>query len=222
MIIQVLGAQSLGLLGPTNFLKHVIRLALDSGVSPETILLLFLLPLVAALVSAARYLVGIRGLGIFTPVMLAAVLWLTGINPGFYLFLIILATATLSRILLKRVRLHYLARMALLFWLVCVAVLVALFQFKFSLPAVLVLILITQDFIRVQIGKPWRMAMRLIGETILLGLGGWALLSWSFLQQLVLLQPEIMFLGTAVLNFLLGRFTGMRLLEYRRFRRLLK
>lgn len=222
MIIQVLGIQALGSLGPTNFLKHVIRLALDSGVRPEMILLLFLLPLVAALVSAVRYLVGLQGLGIFTPVMLAAIFWLTGINPGAYLFLIILTIATLARILLKKVRLHYLARMALLFWFVCVAVLMALFWFKLSTLSVLILILITQDFIKVQINKGWRIAWRLSLETFILGLIGLVLLSWPLLQRLVLLQPEIMVLGTAVLNLLLGRFTGMRLLEHRRFRRLPK
>ena len=90
MIIQVLGTQALGSLGPTNFLKYAIRVALEQGVQPETIVLLFLFPIVAAFIAATRYLIGIRGFGIFTPAMLSVALLAVGVVPGIFLFLLIL------------------------------------------------------------------------------------------------------------------------------------
>ena len=205
-----------------NVLKPLFEIAMARGVTQETIVLLLLLPLVATFVSAARYLIGIRGLGIFTPVMLAAVLWATGFYPGLFLFLTVMFVATLARLLLKKIKLHYLARMALLFWFICIGALLVLLELQFSLIALLILIFLTQDFIKVQLAKGLRQSLRLSTETLVLGLGGLILLSWRWLQRAAFSQPELTILGTAILNLLIGRFAGLRLLEYQRFKRLLK
>lgn len=224
MITQVLGIQALGPLGLTNFLKYAIRLALEKGVYPETIVLLFLFPIVVAFIAAARYLIGIRGFGIFTPAMLSVALLAVGVVPGIFLFLLILTIATIFRLLMRRLNLkiHYLSRMSLLLWFICLTTFVTLYWFKLSIFPILILILLVEDFIEVQMGKSLRQAMRMTAETFALSLASLALLTWRWLQQFVLLQPELVVLSTALFNFLLGRFTGMRLLEYRRFRRLLK
>ena len=205
-----------------DIFQTLINQAISRGVSTEAIILFLLLPLVGTFVSAARYLVGIRGLGIFTPVMLAAVFWATGLKPSLYLFLIMMVIVTLARLVLRKVRLHYLARIAILFWFLCLVVLVALLKTEVSLLSLLTLVMITQDFIKVQIGKTLRIAIRLSFETFILSLGGMGLLSLGWLQRLALAQPGVVILGTIILNFFIGRFTGLRLLEYRRFRRLLK
>jgi hypothetical protein len=67
-----------------------------------------------------------------------------------------------------------------------------------------------------------REAGQLTLETFILALGSLGVLSWGWLQKELILHPEAIVLGTAGLNIIIGRFTGLRLLEYRRFRRLLK
>lgn len=220
-MIENLLVQRLGPLGPTNFLRHAILAAVNAGVARETIVVLLLFPLVAALIAAARYLVGLKGFGIFTPAMLAVAFLATGISEGLAMFLLILAAATLARTITRRLKMHYLARMSLLLWFVCLAVFGGIFWLRISIFPILILILLAENFIEVQIGKSLKEATSLTIETFILALGSYFLLSWQWLQRAVLTSPEIIVLGTAVFNLLLGRFTGLRLLEYRRFRKLL-
>lgn len=221
-MIEVLLNQPLGPLGPTNFLKYAIRATYQSGVPWGTIVVLLLFPLVASLIAAARYLIGIKGFGIFTPAMLAVAFMVTGITQGTILFLIILVVATAARILIKKLQMHYLARMSLLLWFICLAVFANLLWIKVSIFPILILILLAENFIEVQIGKNLVEATQMTIETFILALGSLVLLQWSWLRGLLLTQPELVVLGTAVFNLVLGRFTGLRLLEYRRFRRLIK
>jgi hypothetical protein len=202
--------------------RFLISQLIGRGVSPETIVILVLMPLVATFVAAARYLVGIRGLGIFTPIILAATFWKIGLWPGLWLFFLIILMVTLTRLALRKIRLHYLVRMALLFWVICLTALFFLFSFNFSLLPLLLLILLTQDFVKIQIAKRLKLAFNFSWETLVLGLGGWVILSWRGLQSLALNYPELVILGTAAIDLLLGHFTGLRLLEHRRFRRLKK
>lgn len=205
-----------------TFLKPLLDQAIARGVTEETFVAILLLPLVATFVSATRYLVGIRGLGIFTPVLLAAVLWQAGINPGLYLFLFLLLVMTLFRHGLSQFKVHYLVRVALLFGFVCLSLLMVLLSLNYSLWPLLLLLFLIQDFLRIQIAQGFKSALRLSLETLLLGLIGMVILSLSFLNRLALNQPELVIIATVVLNFFIGRFAGLRLLEYRRFRKLLK
>lgn len=221
-MIEVLPYQLLGPLGPTNFLKYIVRLAVDAGVSVETVALLLVFPLAISLIAAARYLIGIRGFGIFTPAMLAIAFLSTGTSRGITLFVIILAIATLARLVTRGLRIHYLARMALLLWFICLGVLVYLIWLPLPIFSVLILILLAETFIEVQIGKSLSEAFRVTTETFILALMTLGILQWQWLKQAMILQPELAVLLTAVFDLLIGHFTGLRLLEYRRFRRLLK
>lgn len=214
--------QSLGPLGPTNFLKHAISAAFQTGVPESTIVILLLFPLVAALIALARHLVGLRGFGIFTPAMLAVAFLLTGITQGVALFLLIIGMATLARLSMRRLKIHYLARMALLLWFICLGVFISLFWLQVSLFPILILILLAENFIEVQISKSLHEASRMTIETFVLALISMALLNWQWLHKAVLTWPEVVVLGTAVFDLLIGRFIGLRLLEYQRFRRLIK
>lgn len=221
-MIETLPYQQLGQLGLTNFLKHAVRLAVEGGVSIETVSLLLIFPLAISLIAAARYLIGIRGFGIFTPAMLAIAFLSTGTSRGIVLFAIILAIATLARLVTKSLRIHYLARMALLLWFICLGALVYLIWLPLPIFSVLILILLAETFIEVQIGKSLSEAFRVTTETFILAIMTLGMLQWSWLRRVVILQPELVVLLTAVFDLLIGRFSGLRLLEYRRFRRLLK
>ena len=88
-----------------NFLQYGIRNAVDQGVSPNTIVLVLLFALIAALIAAARHLIGITGFGILVPAMLAVALLATGIRVGLILFVVIWLAATIARFVTKRLRL---------------------------------------------------------------------------------------------------------------------
>ena len=148
-----------------------------------------------------------------------------------FVFLVILFLATISRRILRKLRLHYLPRMALLLWLVTVGILGLVLVSPYlglgqlttiSIFPIVILILLAEEFIAVQIGKSLREAARMTAETIVIALVGYFILSLKLLHDLALAYPHWVVLFPLVLDLLIGRFTGLRLLEYRRFKRLLK
>lgn len=215
----------------TNPLKHTIRSAVQSGVPVNTILLLLLLPVVASLIATARHLVGLRGFGIFLPAALSIAFFAIGPVLGIGLFLLIVAVSTAARVVMRRLkfRLQYLPRMALILWLVSLGVLGVLFTAPLfgnrdivdvSIFPVLILVLLAEDFTRVQLGKSVAVAVNLTSETLVLALISFAALSLEQVQHFALLNPEVLLAGVAVFNFFLGRYVGLRLLEVWRFRKL--
>lgn len=216
---RALRDQKVGPLNFHNFLKHAVRRGVALGVPANTMVLLFLLPLVVALIAAARHFLGIAGFGIFTPAMISVAFLAAGITAGLAVFLVTLLVAMITREVLKRFKVHYLPRMAILLWFICLGIFAFIFAFpEVSIFPILFMILLVENFIEVQAGRSRREAMGMTIETLLIALVGYFLMNWRFLQAFVLLNPEVVILGVLVFNILVGKYTGFRLLEYQRFK----
>ncbi|OGM67656.1 hypothetical protein A2985_00675 [Candidatus Woesebacteria bacterium RIFCSPLOWO2_01_FULL_43_11] len=229
---KLLEEQELGKVWPASPLKYAIRSAIAAQVPVNTIVLLLLLPLIASLIAAARHIIGLRGFGIFLPAALAVTFVATGPIVGIGLFLVIVTTATLIRFTLRKlkVKLQYLPRMALLLWWVVIGVLGVLFLAPLinnsslsnvSIFPVLILVLLSEDFTRVQLGKSAKVAVNLTSETLILALASYFVLTLKPVQEYALLNPEIYLLVIFIFNLLLGRYVGLRLMEVWRFRKLI-
>lgn len=229
---KLLDEQRLGPAWPTNPIKYAIRNAVKAGVPPNTIVLLLLLPVVAALIASFRHLVGIRGFGIFLPAVLSVVFVATGPIVGIGLFLVIVAVSTVTRMLLRRskIKLQYLPRMSLILLFVVLGVLGVLFLAPFinrpditniSIFPVLILVLLAEDFSRVQLGKSAKTAINLTTETLILALVSYIVLTAEAVQEFALLNPEKLILSVSVFNFFLGKYVGLRFRELWRFRKLI-
>lgn len=216
-----------------NPVKYAIRSGVGFGIPAQTITLLLLLPLVAAFIAAARNLIGIRGFGIFLPAALAVTLVATGPILGIALFLVIITVSTLVRMVLRsfKFKLQYLPRMALILWFVVVSVLGILFSAPYfgvvsianvSVFAVLILTLLAEDFTKVQLGKSVKTAIDLTSETLILALFSYLILTLRPVQKFAILNPETLLFGVFVFDFVLGKYTGLRLLEVWRFRKLIR
>jgi len=229
---KTLEEQKLGPVLPFNIIKYAIRAAVAAGVPANTIVLLLLMPLIALVIAAARHIVGLRGFGIFLPAALSVVFVAIGPLVGIGLFMFIVAASTVYRMFLRnlKVKLQYLPRMSLMLWVVCIAVLAVLFLApilqstdltSLSIFPVLILVLLAEDFSKVQLGKSAKTAIELATETVILSLVTYILLTLESLQQAALLHPEILLLSVAILNIILGKYVGLRFLEFWRYRRLL-
>ncbi len=229
---KILQAQELG---PTwrSPLKHLIVRAVQNGVPVNTLVLLMLLPVVAMFVAAARHIVGLQGFGILLPTALSIAFLALGPLVGIGLFLVIVATSTFGRVFLRKIklRLHYLPRMALLLTLTVLCILVVLLLgsdvnlagiTNISIFPVLFLVVLSEDFIRVQLGKSFRTALNITTQTLLLALISYFFLTLWTLQKFAIQNPEALFGAVIVINILLGKFSGLRVLEYYRFRKLLR
>lgn len=216
-----------------NPIKYAIHGAVNSKVPPNTIILLLMIPLITTFIAAARHLVGLRGFGIFLPASLSVVFLATGPVVGLLLFLIIVSSLTLVRVGIKKtkLKLQYLPKMSLILLFVVMAVLAVLFTApalklpdlaNVSIFPVLILVLLAEEFSKVQMGKSVNVAINLITETLLMALISYIFLTLTFVQEFVILNPELLILSLIVINILLGKFVGLRFLEYIRFRKLIK
>lgn len=224
---KVIDDNPVGELTYTNFLRYTIERAAKNGVPVNTLVLIMLFPLAVTLVAASRHLLGIRGTGILTPALLSVAFLATGIWAGVVLFLIVLFVTVISRSLLSNFRLQYLPRVALLLWFVSAGVLATMTlagEWKLAsmtevgIFPILILMLLAETFIDLQSGRSASEARQLIFQTFVLAMFTSLILGWEIVQQLVLLYPEVIFLGLAGLDILMGKYTGLRLSEYFMFR----
>jgi hypothetical protein len=227
---QLLSTQEVKTTWPANFLKVAVRKAVEGGVPANTVVLLLLFPLVAVLVAFSRNVVGVNGFGIFTPAVLSVAFLSTGIVTGLLLFGVILVTATISRLLIRRVKLPYLPRMAFLIWLVSLSVLGLLVLAPtlrvlalgdLGIFPILLFVLLAETFIDAQITRTVEAAVIMTVETLVLALLAFYIISSFLVQALVLLHPEVTALTILIFDLLIGKYTGLRLLEVWRFRDLL-
>ncbi|HWS48955.1 MAG TPA: 7TM domain-containing protein [Candidatus Methanoperedens sp.] len=210
-----------------NMVSFFISKAVLMGVPENTVVLLLLLPLVATIVSLLHYVVGVSGYGIFTPTMMAVALLATGVVGGVALFVVILAITLLSNLILRKYKLHFWpARSITLlfvslgtFGLMSGAAVLGVFEVsKISIFPILFMILLTEEFVRTQLIKSKKEAVRLtIGTLILAGVGALTM-GVGDVQNLVLKYPEAVILLVIVVNLLVGSYGGIRLTEIKRFK----
>ncbi len=230
-LLQDLNDQELGPLSITNFLKHTLRKAIDQGVPATTILMIFFLPLVGATADIFHYLLGLKGYGIFVPAMVMVAFWVTGIVGGLILFMVILLLTLIARKLLYKIKLHYWPRRSLTLWVVSLGTFLltalgprfSLLHLKqVSIFPLLLLILLAEEHTRIQRRRSRRVAVRRTIVTLLLASLATMVISWPPFQKLILLHPELSLLATLAISLAVGRYTGFRLLEYRRFQAALR
>jgi hypothetical protein len=229
---KLIKSQEIRNIWPFNPVKFAIKNAVNSGVPANTIVLLLLLPIVATVIAATRTLIGIRGFGIFLPAALSITFVAIGPVLGILLFVAIVIISTTVRILTRKLKLklQYLPRMALILWFVSFGILGILFSapklnyqplLNVSIFPVLVLTLLVEDFTKIQLGKSLKTAFTLTTQTLILSLISYLFLTYAPFQKLVLLNPEISMILTFVIDIVLGKYLGLRVMEYYRFRKLI-
>ncbi|MCQ3944354.1 MAG: hypothetical protein DPW11_01050 [bacterium] len=230
-LARLIEEHPVGALSWNNFLRYFMERAVKQGVPANTLVLIILFPLAVTLVAASRHLIGIRGTGILTPALLAVAFLATGVWAGVILFGLTLAVTIVSRSLLKNFRLQYLPRVALLLWFVSAGVLSVMFVAgewgydnltSIGIFPILILMLLAETFIDLQSGRSAGEARTLIVQTVGLAIITSLILGWEMVQRVVILAPEIIFFGLAVIDIFMGKYTGLRLSEYLLFGRVVK
>ncbi|PJE59914.1 MAG: hypothetical protein COU85_01105 [Candidatus Portnoybacteria bacterium CG10_big_fil_rev_8_21_14_0_10_44_7] len=204
---------------------------LSLGLPQTTLLYLLGLPVAATLIAFARQIIGIKGFGIYTSLLITLSFLVVGLKYGLVTFLVLIAAGTITRVALKKLRLSYLPRMAIVLTVVAMVLLLAFFAatvfdqtnfLQISVLAVLIMITLVEKFIAAQIDKGGKTAILLTLETIILAIAAYFLISWPAFQSLIFRFPLLTVLISLLLNILLGKWTGLRLFEYWRFRDVLK
>ena len=210
---------------------------ISQGVPQESILLILMLPIVVTLIAFFRQVFGIKAFGIYTPsivtfafLAMAGEAGSKGIKYGVTIFISVILVGMATRYILKKFRLLYLPRVAITLSVVAFSILTVLVlggsMQRTGLATVpifplLVMITIVEKFVSTQIQKGNKTAFFLAAETLFISLVGYFIISANFVVVAVLTHPWIVLL-TIPVNIFLGKWTGLRVLEYWRFKEVLK
>jgi hypothetical protein len=212
-------------------ISPVLQSFLFQGVPFETIVLILMLPIIATFITFLRQVVGIKAFGIYTPLIITfAFLATNGVKYGIAIFVTVIIIGTAMRFVLKPFRLLYLPRVAIMLTIVALLIL-GLLVFggmlkrtglaAVSIFPILIMITLVEKFVTVQIEKGNKVALILALETLFISIAGYFIASSEFLIRAVAAYPWIVLL-TLPINIFLGKWTGLRLTEYFRFKNIFK
>lgn len=214
---------------PWNLLSSLVNYMLTQGVSSKTVILLLMLPVIAMILAFLKQVVGVTTFGLYTPSVIALSFLVLGWHIGLLFLVFIIATGYATRAFMRRWRLLYIPKVAIIITVVSITLLLMLglgtfFEIILGPDTIFVLLImstLSESFLNVKTEEGLYSALLGTGETILAALLCVFIAQWSWLQSMVLAYPE-MVLFTIVFDVFLGRWTGLRLVEYIRFREVFK
>jgi hypothetical protein len=211
-----------------NDLVAFTQWIVDHGVSQTVLELLTSVCIVSTIVSIARYIVGSKTYGIYAPIILAIAYSYTGLKYGLAITFVVILTSLLSYSVLRRVRMHYITRIAAnytILSMVLVLFFVIVDTFGLGLenmsnipPLAFICIATLSDFfIRQYIKKSIKTSVVTLLGTILVAIAGWFVITRDIISNYILNNLWIIPLLT-LFNILLGTFKGLRIKDLFRFR----
>lgn len=203
---------------------------IQNGVPRETVVTLLMFPLIASIIVAARQIIGIKGFGIYTPLIITLAFLQSGFKYGAFIFVFALIISSTVRWILKTFRMLYLPKMALILSITALSFYPVLYVgtltnstmfIQTSVYILLIIITLIEKFISVQLEKGFRRALTMSIETFILSSIGYFIVSWPYFQALIFGNPALILVFFVIIIFL-GQYDGLRLKEYFRFRHLLR
>lgn len=215
-------------LSPINFFAYWVQKAISLGIPANTIVLLLLIPVIATLVTFVRVVIGLPSLEMLVPIILSFAFVAVGIVTGLIIISAVICASFLSRALLRHASIMFFPKRSLsllilslfVFAALTIAIMLDIQSIReLSIFPVLILTLLGDSIVTVQLRKAVSETLIITAVTIALGLAGYLLATSLITRDLIILWPEIILL-TIPVNFLLGRYFGLRLMEVFRFKTL--
>ncbi len=210
-------------------LKNLMGYFAKNGVALSIIYLLLSVPFLAFIIAFCRQFIGISTFGVFSPLMLSLSFMVLGLQFGLSVFFMVLLASYVIRAFFERVELLYIPRLALLmsflalsFFLILALALYMGTSLNLALTIfpMMVMSTISEKFIASQTKEGLKNAIIAALETILVALLAYMFVDWDWVKDMILRTPEWI-LVPMFGNVVLGKFTGLRLSEYMKFKSLL-
>lgn len=201
----------------------------DAGLSLDLLMILLLLPVGATVVVFFRNVVGLETYGTFLPALIAAACLSTGLTWGLAAFFAVTLTVAVLHVPLEQWGLLHTPRMAILMAFVVIQLLlmtavgVHLGWFNLSYMILFPVVILTsaaERFASHLTEDGPKKAAKVSSMTALVITGSYSVMGLPALGLSFLAFPELLLVVIAI-NLWLGRWVGIRLTEYARFRWLL-
>lgn len=215
-----------GKVGIWNSISYLVNFMITKGVPSNTIVLILMLPVIATIIAFLKQVVGITTFGLYTPSIITLSFLALGLKFGLAILITIIVTGAILRKVLDKFRLLHIPRIAIVLTISSLIILLMLaFGTYLGLSQIatiavfpmLMMTTLAEKFVSALGGKGFYAALLLMFETTVVSLICYWVVEWQYLQNLILGHPEIILLLLFV-NYVLGRWTGLRLMEYIRFR----
>lgn len=219
-----------GKIGFWNSISYLVSFMISKGIPSNTIVLLLMLPIIATIIAVLKQVVGITTFGLYTPSIITLSFLALGLKFGLIILLIIIITGSAVRKLLDRFHLLHIPRIAIVLTISTLIILLTLALGTYlgissiatiAVFPMLIMTTLAEKFVSALGGRGFYAAFLLMVETTIVSLICYWVVEWHYLQNLILGHPEIILL-LLFFNYVLGRWTGLRLMEYVRFREVMK
>jgi len=198
----------------------------DVNIPIEFLRIILLFPIAAVVVTFSRNILGVLTFGVFAPALLAVAFQGTGLLWGVTLFAFIIALGTLIRLLLEQFELLQTPRLGIMLTITSLTMLAisilsaargSSLSSRVSLfPLVIISMIIERFSVMTEEEGLWS-AIKVCIMTLLVSCFAYGVIDSEILGSIVLAFPETQLLVLAIF-FIIGRWPGLRLLEYVRFR----
>lgn len=208
-----------------NIFAYWVQEAVRMGIPAHTIFLILLTPILALLVSFTRVVVGLPTLDMLVPIALAFAFVSVGVTIGMFVLVAIIFASFVAKRSLSSLKIMFYPKRSLSMLFLAIAVFAALTigvvldfdrVLSVSIFPILILMLLGDLIVSVQLHKSLNETLLITGTTVVLGLIGYMAATSLWIQDTLILYPEILLL-VIPLNILVGRYFGLRVLELLRF-----
>jgi len=215
---------------PLLVFSNLMTYFVSRGISQNVIYLLLAVPFIVFVISFLRQFVGLSTFGVYAPLMLTLSFMVLGLKLGLFVFAVVMGVSYLIRLVFERVELLYIPKVSLLLSLLALSFFLVLgVAVEFDSPVnlsltifpMLVMATLSEKFLSAQSSEGTRSAVITAAETVFISFVAYAIVTWAWMQNGILALPEVILIPILG-NIWLGRFTGLRLSEYIKFRSLFR
>jgi hypothetical protein len=215
---------------------------LNSGIEIESLVLLLLLPVAATLIGIARHLIGFKSLGIYLSLVLVFIFYelgliegtvysdpLVGLKHGILLVVVIFLSAAFSYKLVRKMSIHYYPKLSIILVNVTLTLLLMIIIFqllgisyliKINTFTLILIAGIAEKYISILTRKRLKETLIITAESLAQAIICYLIISLHPFIDFIIKYPYAILLLFPI-NYLVGKFAGLRLSEYIRFKKIL-
>lgn len=209
-------------------LSTLVNYFIEKGVPADSVYLILIIPFLSFVIIFFRNVVGINTFGVFTPIIVTIAFYLLGLYLGLLTFFFAVVVSQIMKYVFDKVELLHLSKVALnlsfisISFLFLIAVILK-FNLAFSLTGaifpMLVMTTLSEKFMEAKSETGLKSALVGVLETLVVVMLSYYFILWSAFNNFLISWPEII-LVPLIFILVLGKFTGLRISEYIRFRSL--
>lgn len=200
------------------------------GIPLGLLKIILLLPLGALIVAIFRNVIGFQTFGVFLPALIAVASRETGLGWGLLAFIIVIGVVSIVHFPLEKWGILYTPRLVIMLVTVVVLFLVvAYIAIELNVVAlaymalfpIVVLTISAERFARTITEEGFKPALLLTAQTLLVASIAYLAMNSDSMEAFFLAFPEL-FLVIVGLNLMLGQWIGIRVIEFVRFKAIIK